>query len=133
MSAENHQPPADILEQTMKALRGVPLSESPPPRFVAETVAALQSYIIPPDLIRLQMPDTREAVKAKSQFTMVGVANLHTKYILKVDYSAKTAETSMVDASEIEKYTSPIKALSSLVDKDAELVGEEKLDGRKTR
>ena len=54
MIDQNQQPTPDILDRATEALRTAPISGSPPPRLVAETIAALQPLAVPSNTPQLQ-------------------------------------------------------------------------------
>lgn len=51
---DRNDKPMDLLEQALAALRDAPVADGPSPRHVASTVEALQTAMIPPDVVRLR-------------------------------------------------------------------------------
>jgi hypothetical protein len=51
---DRNDKPMDLLEQALAALREAPVADGPSPRLVASTVEALQTAMIPPDVVRLR-------------------------------------------------------------------------------
>jgi hypothetical protein len=51
---DRNDKPMYLLEQALAALREAPVADGPSPRLVASTVEALQTAMIPPDVVRLR-------------------------------------------------------------------------------
>jgi len=85
------------------------------------------------DFMRMEMPGKQEAGDAKIPLLMAIVIDGKTKEIVQVEYASKTARKFKMDERSAKLFNNPVEELTKLNGKDAELVGDEDLDGRKTR
>ncbi len=88
-------------------------------------------YYMQDNFIRMEIPGKQESLDAKMPFTQVAVFDLHANKVTSIDFNSKTyrAET---DPGPVKKMSNPIESISTIADKDAERIGEEQLNGRKT-
>jgi len=85
------------------------------------------------DFMRMEMPGKQETGDAKIPLLMAIVIDGKTKDVVQVDYANKTAQKFKLDDKRAKQFNNPVEELTKLTGKDAELVGDEDLGGRKTR
>jgi outer membrane lipoprotein-sorting protein len=90
-----------------------------------------QKWYLQGDAIRLEMPGTQPAFRTDLPVVLVMIADYRQKQALELDFMRKTARK--IEKKDVPKeFRDPIEGLRKLTDKDAERVGQEQLNGRKT-
>jgi outer membrane lipoprotein-sorting protein len=90
-------------------------------------------YYLQGNFMRIEMPGKQEAFDAKLPLVQTFILNGETKEVVQVDYANKTGRRFQMDEKSAKQFINPIEELRTLTDKDAELIGDEDLDGRKTK
>lgn len=85
------------------------------------------------DYMRMEMPGKQEAGNAKIPVLMAIVIDGKTKDVIQVDYANKSARKFKMDERSAKLLNNPVEELTKLTGKNAELVGDEDLGGRKTK
>jgi outer membrane lipoprotein-sorting protein len=127
-----NQSASSVFGQTIEHVKkATSVSFSSKQKFGSQPVIEM-NYSIAGDFMRMEMPGKQESFDAKIPLVVVVLANTQKKEVVEVNYSNKTARKFKLESEVASQFVNPIEGFSKLTEKDAERIGEEEVQGKKT-
>ncbi|HEV3078797.1 MAG TPA: hypothetical protein VGY66_03430, partial [Gemmataceae bacterium] len=92
-----------------------------------------QQWFMQDDGLRMELPGIQPSFRAPEPVLLAVIADMKEKKSLQLDFVRKIAEWRPIDDKVAQGFVNPIDQLRRLKDQDAQRVGFEDLDGRKTQ
>jgi hypothetical protein len=131
---------ADVVEQVKKAKSVTFVTKMPSILQGREKGILQQKFYIQGDASRMEIPSAQEGVQVPPDappVLLAFIADAKQKKALQLDFVRKTAQIMKVDEKRWQEMAkglaNPVEQLRQLKDQEAERIGEEVLDGRKTQ